>query len=93
MIKLLSLCISPTITPKSLPLSYALHCAQAGTWRSAKLKGRKINFVTATLGNDNHFATQLLRTQPALLTLLPSPWLTAAQHKVLQGIWKAERGC
>lgn len=93
MIKLLSLCISPNITPKSLPLSYALHCAQAGTWRAAKLKGRKINFVTATLGNGNHFAMELLCTQPALLTPLPSPGLTPAQHVVLQGSWKAERGC
>lgn len=67
-IKLLPLCMTPPPTTQSPSLpSYTLHCARAGTWRAAKLKGRKIDFVTAPLGNCYHFSMQLLRSLPRFI--------------------------
>lgn len=82
-IKLLPLCITPPPTSTQSPSlpSYTLHCARAGTWRAAKLKGRKIDFVTAPLGNFYHFSVQLLRSLPRFIPgadRLP-PALRAAQ--------------
>lgn len=92
MIKLLSLCITPPINPKSLPPQLHTSLCQSRHLESCQAEGEK-NWFCYCPTWELLPLRNVVATQPALLrpASLPGGWqapTSTACNKVLQGIWK-----